>query len=129
MSAAARKQALLDIASGAAGLVIGTHSILQESVSFAELGLVVVDEQHRFGVDQRNALRDRQTPRPHMLVMSATPIPRSVALAVFGDLELTMLEGLPRGRHPVTTHVAPISRGPHWVDRIWKRAAQAAAEG
>ncbi|WP_147107453.1 ATP-dependent DNA helicase RecG [Nesterenkonia populi] len=129
MPATARKQALLDIASGAAGIVIGTHTVLQETVSFAELGLVVVDEQHRFGVDQRNALRQRHTPSPHMLVMSATPIPRSVAMAVFGDLELTALEGLPGGRHPVTTHLAPISRGPQWVDRVWQRLAETAAAG
>ncbi|WP_022872267.1 ATP-dependent DNA helicase RecG [Nesterenkonia alba] len=129
MSTSERKKALLDIASGAAGIVIGTHAVLSEKVSFAALGLVVIDEQHRFGVEQRNALRERYTPTPHMLVMSATPIPRSVAVTVFGDLELTVLDGLPAGRSPIATHVVPMIRGPEWINRVWARVAETVAAG
>ncbi|NLS08535.1 ATP-dependent DNA helicase RecG [Nesterenkonia sp. MY13] len=129
MKTAARKQALLDIVSGDAGIVVGTHALLGEKVSFAQLGLVVVDEQHRFGVDQRNALRERYDPTPHMLVMSATPIPRSVAMTVFGDLELTVLQGLPGGRSPIQTHVVPMLRGPEWIGRVWQRVAEQVKAG
>lgn len=129
MRTAERRQALLDIASGAAGIVIGTHALLGETVQFAQLGLVVVDEQHRFGVEQRSALRKRYDPSPHMLVMSATPIPRSVAMTVFGDLELTVLEGMPSGRTPTVTHLAPLVRGPTWIDRIWQRVAEQVEAG
>ncbi|GAB3177656.1 ATP-dependent DNA helicase RecG [Nesterenkonia halophila] len=129
MSTARRKQALLDIASGAAGIVVGTHALLSETVSFADLGLVVVDEQHRFGVEQRDALRTREAATPHMLVMSATPIPRSVAMTTFGDLELTVLEGLPAGRRPVETHVARMRRGPRVIGRVWERLAEEVAAG
>ena len=129
MSASARKQALLDIASGQAGIVVGTHALLGEKVQFAQLGLAVIDEQHRFGVEQRNALRSRFTPTPHTLVMSATPIPRSVAMTVFGDLELTVLEGLPGGRSPIATHVVPMMRGREWIQRVWARIAEEARAG
>lgn len=124
MRTAQRRQALLDIASGEAGIVVGTHALFSDQVQFAQLGLVVVDEQHRFGVEQRSALRLRYTPTPHMLVMSATPIPRSVAMTVFGDLELTVLRGLPAGRSPIDTHVVPLVRGPAWIRRVWQRAAE-----
>ncbi len=121
---AERKQALLDIASGQADIVVGTHAVLGKTVQFAQLGLVVIDEQHRFGVEQRSALRERFTPTPHMLVMSATPIPRSVAMTVFGDLELTVLDGLPGGRSPIETHLVPTMRGPAWIQRVWERVAE-----
>ena len=105
MPAAARKEALLDAASGAAGIVIGTHALLEENVQFAELGLVVVDEQHRFGVEQRAALSAKTGGMPpHELVMTATPIPRTVAMTVFGDLETSALTELPAGRRPIQTH-------------------------
>lgn len=129
LSAAERRQALLDIASCEAGIVIGTHAVLGEKVQFAQLGLVVIDEQHRFGVSQRNALRERYTPTPHMLVMSATPIPRSVAMTAFGDLELTVLHGLPAGRSRIETHVVPTVLGPRWSERVWERVAEEASAG
>ncbi|MDZ5078060.1 ATP-dependent DNA helicase RecG [Nesterenkonia sp. HG001] len=129
MSTGERRQALLDIASGAAGIVVGTHALLGEKVQFADLGIVVVDEQHRFGVEQRDALRHRYTVTPHMLVMSATPIPRSVAMTVFGDLELTVLDGLPAGRQPIRTHVARMVQGPRVIGRVWERIAEEVAAG
>jgi ATP-dependent DNA helicase RecG len=97
-NAAARKEALALAASGAAGIVIGTHALLGESVSFKDLGLIVVDEQHRFGVEQRDALKSKATNPPHLLVMTATPIPRTVAMTVFGDLDVSTLRELPLGR-------------------------------
>ncbi|TLP75324.1 ATP-dependent DNA helicase RecG [Nesterenkonia sphaerica] len=124
-----RKKALLDIASGRSDIIIATHSVFSGAVSFAQLGLVVIDEQHRFGVEQRSALRERFAPTPHMLVMSATPIPRSVAMTVFGDLELTVLEGLPGGRSPIQTHVVPTMRGPAWIQRVWERVAEQVQAG
>ena len=119
LGAAARKEALLDAASGRAGIVVGTHALLGEKVQFADLGLVVVDEQHRFGVEQRDALRNRAEIAPHMLVMTATPIPRTVAMTVFGDLEVSTLTEVPAGRTPVTTHVALADR-PRWMARVWQ---------
>ena len=108
LGAAARRKAMLDAASGSAGIVIGTHALLEEKVQFADLGLVVVDEQHRFGVEQRDALRDKAGEgRPHVLVMTATPIPRTVAMTVFGDLEVSTLTELPAGREAISTHVVP----------------------
>ncbi|MFI7039044.1 ATP-dependent DNA helicase RecG [Microbispora rosea] len=125
MGAAARRGALLDAASGAAGIVIGTHAVLQEHVQFADLGLVVVDEQHRFGVEQRDALREKGGGgRPHVLVMTATPIPRTVAMTVFGDLEVSTLSQLPSGRAPITTHVVPAAEKPHFLDRAWQRVRE-----
>ncbi|SFV21087.1 ATP-dependent DNA helicase RecG [Micrococcus terreus] len=128
MSTAQRRTALLAIASGQAGIVVGTHALFADHVQFAELGLAVVDEQHRFGVDQREALR-QANPGIHLLVMSATPIPRSVAMTVFGDLDLTVLEGLPSGRQPVATHVARMSHGPRVIARVWEVIAEQVAAG
>jgi ATP-dependent DNA helicase RecG len=121
--AAARRQALLDAASGAAGIVVGTHALLGEKVQFADLGLVVVDEQHRFGVEQRDALRSRAGTTPHLLVMTATPIPRTVAMTVFGDLEVSTLAEVPGGRAGVTTHVVPSDNAP-WMSRTWRRVRE-----
>jgi ATP-dependent DNA helicase RecG len=97
---------------GDAGIVIGTHALLEDRVQFADLGLVVIDEQHRFGVEQRDALRDKAGSRPHVLVMTATPIPRTVAMTVFGDLEVSTLTELPAGRSPIATHVVPAAERP-----------------
>jgi ATP-dependent DNA helicase RecG len=107
---------------------VGTHALLSEGVAFADLGLVVVDEQHRFGVDQREALRAKGG-SPHVLVMTATPIPRTVAMTVFGDLEVSTLSELPAGRAPVQTVVVPVAEHPSWLDRAWQRVAEAAAQG
>jgi ATP-dependent DNA helicase RecG len=121
LGAAARKKALLAAASGEAGIVVGTHALLQEKVQFADLGLVVVDEQHRFGVEQRDALRAKGRGAPHLLVMTATPIPRTVAMTVFGDLEVSSLTELPAGRSPIATHVVPVPDRPEWLNRAWVR--------
>ena len=121
LPAAARKQALLDAASGVAGIVVGTHALIQQQVQFADLGLVVVDEQHRFGVEQRDALREKAARPPHLLVMTATPIPRTVAMTVFGDLETSTLSELPKGRSPISTTVIPTSERPQWLERAWRR--------
>jgi ATP-dependent DNA helicase RecG len=129
LPAAARKAALLDAAGGAAGIVVGTHALIQEHVSFAELGLVVVDEQHRFGVEQRDALRGKARQPPHVLVMTATPIPRTVAMTVFGDLETSTLTQLPAGRSPIVTTVVPAVDRPGWVDRVWQRIREEVAAG
>jgi ATP-dependent DNA helicase RecG len=130
LGAAARKRALLDAASGAAGIVVGTHALLEERVQFADLGLVVVDEQHRFGVEQRAALSAKagDTP-PHVLVMTATPIPRTVAMTVFGDLETATLSELPAGRAPIQTSVVPLAEQPAWLDRAWARVREEAERG
>jgi ATP-dependent DNA helicase RecG len=128
MSTARRREAMLEIASGEAGIVIGTHALLEDKVTFADLALVVVDEQHRFGVEQRDALRAKGGTPPHLLVMTATPIPRTVAMTVFGDMETSTLRELPRGRQPITTHVVPVHR-PGWVDRAWQRVAEEVAVG
>jgi ATP-dependent DNA helicase RecG len=122
MSTAERRAALLEIASGQAGIVIGTHALLQDNVQFADLALVVVDEQHRFGVEQRDALRAKGTQPPHVLVMTATPIPRTVAMTVFGDLETSTLRELPAGRAPITSHVVPEWKD--WFPRTWERVAE-----
>ncbi|WP_253779464.1 ATP-dependent DNA helicase RecG [Goodfellowiella coeruleoviolacea] len=131
MPAAQRKQALLDVASGAAGIVVGTHALIQDRVSFAELGLVVVDEQHRFGVEQRDALRTRagEDVSPHVLVMTATPIPRTVAMTVYGDLEVSALREMPAGRSPISTSVVPVAEKPAWLDRAWQRIREEVAAG
>ena len=128
MGAAARKQALLDAASGEAGIVIGTHALLEEHVQFADLGLVVVDEQHRFGVEQRSALSGKAGAPPHVLVMTATPIPRTVAMTVFGDLDTSTLSELPAGRGEVQTTVVPTLRQPSWLERAWQRVREEVAE-
>jgi ATP-dependent DNA helicase RecG len=123
LPAAQRRAALLDAASGAAGIVVGTHALLGDAVQFADLGLVVVDEQHRFGVEQRDRLRAKAATTPHLLVMTATPIPRTVAMTVFGDLETSVLAEVPAGRSPVVTHVVPADRSA-WVDRMWQRVRE-----
>jgi ATP-dependent DNA helicase RecG len=128
--AAARREALLDAASGAAGIVIGTHALLAEQVQFADLGLVVVDEQHRFGVEQRDALRGKaHGARPHVLVMTATPIPRTVAMTVYGDLDVSTLAELPGGRSPIATHVVPAAEKPRFLERAWDRVREEAEKG
>jgi ATP-dependent DNA helicase RecG len=127
--AKARREGLLDAASGAAGIVVGTHALLQEHVQFADLGLVVIDEQHRFGVEQRDALREKATGgRPHVLVMTATPIPRTVAMTVYGDLDTSALTQLPAGRSPIATHVVPAGNRAYW-DRAWERIREEAGQG
>jgi ATP-dependent DNA helicase RecG len=118
--AVARRTALATLASGEAGIVVGTHALLYEQVTFADLGLVVVDEQHRFGVEQRDALRAKADQPPHVLVMTATPIPRTVAMTVFGDLEVSTLSELPRGRSAIATHVVPPEK-PGFLNRGWRR--------
>jgi len=129
-TAAARRGALARIAAGEAGLVLGTHALLTGSVEFADLGLVVIDEQHRFGVEQRNALLGQSgAAHPHVLVMTATPIPRSVALTVFGDLDLATLTELPGGRADVATTVVDQVERPGWVDRAWARITEEVAAG
>jgi ATP-dependent DNA helicase RecG len=128
-SAQARRENMLDAASGAAGIVVGTHALLEEKVQFADLGLVVVDEQHRFGVEQRDALRGKGDLPPHVLVMTATPIPRTVAMTVFGDLETSTLRELPAGRSPIQTSVVPLAEHPQWLDRAWQRVREEAAAG
>lgn len=124
MSAIAKKNAMLKIASGAADLVIGTHALLGDKVQFADLGLVVVDEQHRFGVGQRAKLVNKGKERPHVLVMTATPIPRSVAMTMFGDLEVSTLSELPQGRKEIKTTVVEVRKNPSWVTRAWQRMVE-----
>jgi len=128
-SAASRKEALALAASGSAGIVIGTHALLGESVEFKDLGLVLVDEQHRFGVEQRDALKSKAENPPHLLVMTATPIPRTVAMTVFGDLDISTLRELPLGRQPITTHVIPAQEKPAYLERAWQRIREEVAAG
>ena len=136
-SAVQRRQILADLAAGEPAIVVGTHALLSDTVQIPFLGLVVVDEQHRFGVAQRDALRERggvtdpdtgQRHTPHLLVMTATPIPRTIAMTVFGDLATSVLDELPAGRSPVRTHLVPWSRT-SWVEGIWRRAAKEVAAG
>lgn len=124
MGAAGRRQALLDLVTGEAGIVIGTHALIEDKVQFHDLGLVVVDEQHRFGVEQRDALRGKGKQPPHLLVMTATPIPRTVAMTVFGDLETSVLDQLPAGRSPIASHVVPAADKPHFLARTWERVRE-----
>ncbi|WP_051215600.1 ATP-dependent DNA helicase RecG [Granulicoccus phenolivorans] len=128
MGAVRKKKALLEIASGEAGIVIGTHALLADRVQFADLGLVVVDEQHRFGVEQRAALAAKADTRPHLLAMTATPIPRTVAMTIFGDLNVSTLAQVPAGRSEVTTTVVP-EDNPAWLRRVWERVAEEVAAG
>ena len=128
-NAAARKHALALAASGDAGIVIGTHALLGEKVEFKDLGLIVVDEQHRFGVEQRDALKEKAVLPPHLLVMTATPIPRTVAMTVFGDLDVSTLRELPLGRQPITTHVIPVKEKPAFLERAWQRINEEVAQG
>jgi ATP-dependent DNA helicase RecG len=128
--AAARRSALSDVFTGDAGIVIGTHALLEEQVQFADLGLVVIDEQHRFGVEQRDALRAKAADnRPHVLVMTATPIPRTVAMTVYGDLETSTLTELPAGRSAIATHVVPAADKPRYLERAWERVREEVARG
>ena len=129
MPRSARAEALLRAASGEAGIVVGTHALLQEHVQFADLGLVVVDEQHRFGVEQRAALTDKAGTPPHVLVMTATPIPRTVAMTVFGDLEVSTLSELPAGRAAIQTNVVPLADRPGWIERVWARVREEVDKG
>lgn len=134
MGVAARRRALLDLVTGEAGIVIGTHALIEDTVRFADLGLVVVDEQHRFGVEQRDALRGKGDSRgerrtPHLLVMTATPIPRTVAMTVFGDLETSVLDQLPAGRSPIISHVVPAKDKPHFLARAWERVREEVEAG
>jgi len=128
-NAAARKEALAMAATGSAGIVIGTHALLGEKVEFKDLGLIVVDEQHRFGVEQRDALKEKAVLPPHLLVMTATPIPRTVAMTVFGDLDVSTLRELPLGRQPITTHVVPVKEKPSFLERAWQRINEEVAQG
>ncbi|QKJ19252.1 ATP-dependent DNA helicase RecG [Microbacterium hominis] len=125
---AERRKAALRAASGQARIVVGTHALLSESTTFADLGLVVVDEQHRFGVDQRESLRAKGT-SPHVLVLTATPIPRTVAMTVFGDLDVSTIRTLPEGRAGIETFVAPLAEKPAWFARVWDRIAEEVAKG
>ena len=129
MGKAQRQEAMLAMASGEAGIALGTHALLEERVTFADLGLVVVDEQHRFGVEQRAALTDKAGSPPHVLVMTATPIPRTVAMTVFGDLETSVLSELPAGRAPIQTNVVPLADHPQWIDRVWGRVREEVEKG
>ncbi|WFE19216.1 ATP-dependent DNA helicase RecG [Solwaraspora sp. WMMD937] len=129
LGAAARRAALDEVRDGRAGIVIGTHALLYEGVDFADLGLVVVDEQHRFGVEQRDALRAKAEQPPHVLVMTATPIPRTVAMTVYGDLEVSALTQLPGGRSPIVSHVVPAAEKPAFLERAWRRVREEVAAG
>jgi ATP-dependent DNA helicase RecG len=131
MSLAQKKQVRAEIAGGQVGIVVGTHALLQDAVEFDRLGMVVVDEQHRFGVEQRDQLRAKAPAgiTPHLLVMTATPIPRTVALTVYGDLETSTLRELPRGRQPITTTAIFVNDKPAWLDRAWSRIIEEVAEG
>ena len=131
MSAQQKKQVRDEVAGGEAGIVIGTHALLQDAVDFQNLGMVVVDEQHRFGVEQRDRLRAKAPEglTPHLLVMTATPIPRTVALTVYGDLETATLRELPRGRQPIATNTIFISQQRSWLDRAWARIVEEVRDG
>lgn len=120
----AKRKVLQELADGTAQIVIGTHALLSDEVSFHDLGLVVVDEQHRFGVEQRDSLRGTDGALPHRLVMTATPIPRTVAMTVFGDLDVSVLDTLPAGRQKISTHVVPLAEKPAWASRLWRRARE-----
>lgn len=124
MGTRAKRKVLQELADGTAQIVIGTHALLSDEVSFHDLGLVVVDEQHRFGVEQRDSLRGTNGALPHRLVMTATPIPRTVAMTVFGDLDVSVLDTLPAGRQKISTHVVPLAEKPAWASRLWRRARE-----
>jgi ATP-dependent DNA helicase RecG len=128
---AQKKQVHAEITEGHAGIVVGTHALLQDAVKFHRLGMVVVDEQHRFGVEQRDQLRAKAPDdvTPHLLVMTATPIPRTVALTFYGDLETSTLRELPRGRQPITTNTIFSREQPAWLARAWQRIREEATSG
>nr|WP_235523194.1 ATP-dependent DNA helicase RecG [Cellulomonas sp. Root485] len=127
-STAERRSNLLEAASGQAGIVVGTHALLSDPVQFADLGLVVIDEQHKFGVEQRGRLQAKAANAPHLLVTTATPIPRTVAMTVFGELEISELRHVPAGRSGITTHVVPADNRP-WMDRTWSRVREEVERG
>ena len=129
MSAQEKRETLGAIASGNVGLIVGTHALLGDHVEFPDLGLIVVDEQHRFGVEQRDALREKAVEPPHVLVMTATPIPRTVAMTIFGDLDVSTLRELPLGRSPITTHVVSALAKPQHLERAWQRAREEVSHG
>jgi len=129
LSTAAKKEIHAKLASGQTGIVIGTHALISDGVAFDDLGLVIVDEQHRFGVEQRDALRMKAKQPPHLLVMTATPIPRTVAMTVFGDLDISTLRELPGGRVAITTHLIPVLEKPHFLNRAWERVKEEADKG
>jgi ATP-dependent DNA helicase RecG len=129
LSAAAKKEIHTKLATGETGIVIGTHALISDGVAFNDLGLVIVDEQHRFGVEQRDALRMKAKQPPHLLVMTATPIPRTVAMTVFGDLDISTLRELPGGRVAITTHLIPVLEKPHFLNRAWERVREEADKG
>ena len=124
MGTRAKRKVLQELADGTVQIVIGTHALLSDEVRFHDLGLVVVDEQHRFGVEQRDGLRGTDGALPHRLVMTATPIPRTVAMTVFGDLDVSVLDTLPAGRQKISTHVVPLAEKPAWASRLWRRARE-----
>ncbi|MEP6481675.1 MAG: ATP-dependent DNA helicase RecG [Rhodoglobus sp.] len=126
---AERRKALLAAVSGSARIVVGTHALLGDKVGFYDLGLVVVDEQHRFGVEQREALRLKGAQPPHVLVLTATPIPRTVAMTVFGDLDISSIAELPAGRSPIESFVVPLAEHPGWMGRVWQRVSEELAKG
>lgn len=129
MGAVAKQEALLKIVSGEADIVVGTHALIQEGVEFFRLGMVVVDEQHRFGVEQRDQLRAKAgETTPHLLVMTATPIPRTIAITVFGDLSVSTLKELPGGRKPIQSSVVPEFK-PKWVARAWEKIREEVGAG
>ncbi len=127
-TAAERRGNLLEAASGQAGIVVGTHALLSDPVQFADLGLVVIDEQHKFGVEQRGRLQAKAANAPHLLVTTATPIPRTVAMTVFGELEISELRHVPAGRSGITTHVVPADNRA-WMDRTWSRVREEVERG
>ncbi len=129
LGAADKRQALLRVVSGQARIVVGTHALLTDKVEFFDLGLVVVDEQHRFGVEQRQALRLKATNTPHTLVLTATPIPRTVAMTVFGDLDVSVIAQLPAGRAGITSHTVALADHPGWMNRVWERVSEELANG
>jgi len=128
LNTADRKRAMLQLVSGKAQIVVGTHALIADKVEFLDLGLIVIDEQHRFGVEQREALRLKGKQPPHVLTMTATPIPRTLAVTVFGDLDVSTLTELPAGRQGITTHVVQLSQ-PALVARTWQRLAEEVANG
>jgi ATP-dependent DNA helicase RecG len=129
LTTAERKKALLATVSGSARIVVGTHALLSDTVTFFDLGLVVIDEQHRFGVEQRETLRQKAANPPHVLVLTATPIPRTVAMTVFGDLDVSTIAELPVGRSPIASHVVPLAEKPGWAARIWQRVSEELEQG
>ncbi len=124
-----RRKATLSTVAGQARIVVGTHALMSQSVEFFDLGLVVVDEQHRFGVEQREALRLKGATPPHVLVLTATPIPRTVAMTVFGDLDVSTIAELPAGRQGIESFVVPLAEKPGWENRIWERLSEELAKG